>query len=160
MPITPFLNDENFDQETTRVLGVALELTCVALRTGDCADDVKQAIANKIIALAKAGERNPDILCEQVLKDICRPQMRNHSRPRFPASPYVSSAAAANACSSASARNTPAASTALTWSIRRTPRISLPGNGMAFWPPSSRQTSPCIIPRITAILTECSQASA
>ena len=75
MPITPFLNDENFDQETTRVLGVALELTCVALRTGDCADDVKQAIANKIIALAKAGERNPDLICEQVLNDIRRPQM-------------------------------------------------------------------------------------
>jgi hypothetical protein len=45
-------------------------MACVALRTGDCADDVKQAIANKIIALAKAGERNPDRLCEQVLKDV------------------------------------------------------------------------------------------
>ncbi|HKF13509.1 MAG TPA: hypothetical protein VKB89_33185 [Xanthobacteraceae bacterium] len=73
MPITPFLNDENFDLETTRVMGVALEMTCLGLRTGDCADDVKQAIANKIIALAKAGERNPDVLCEQVLKDIRTP---------------------------------------------------------------------------------------
>ena len=45
-------------------------MACVALRTGDCADDVKQAIANEIIALAKAGERNPDMLCEQVLKDV------------------------------------------------------------------------------------------
>jgi hypothetical protein len=51
MPITPFLNGESFDLETTRVMGVALEMTCLALRTGDCADDVKQAIANKIIAL-------------------------------------------------------------------------------------------------------------
>jgi hypothetical protein len=42
----------------------------IALRTGDCDDDVKQALANKIIALAKAGERNPDMLCEQALKDI------------------------------------------------------------------------------------------
>jgi hypothetical protein len=50
-------------------MGVALEMACLALRTGDCADDVKQAIANKIIALAKAGERTPDALCEQVLKD-------------------------------------------------------------------------------------------
>jgi len=46
------------------------ELVCVALRAGDCADDVKQTIANKIILLAKAGERRPDALCEQVLKDI------------------------------------------------------------------------------------------
>jgi hypothetical protein len=51
-------------------MGVALEMACLVLRTGGCADDGKQAIANKIIALAKAGERNPDALCEQVLKDI------------------------------------------------------------------------------------------
>jgi len=75
MPIKPFLNGEDFDPETTRVMGVALGMACVALRTGDCADDVKQAIAIKIVALAKAGERNPDILCEQVLKDIRTPQM-------------------------------------------------------------------------------------
>jgi hypothetical protein len=62
MPIAPFLNGERFDPETTRVLGVALEMTCIALRTGDCDDDVRQAIAIKIIELAKAGERNPDIL--------------------------------------------------------------------------------------------------
>ena len=60
MPIRSLLNGEKFDSETTRVLGVALELVCVALQVGDCADDVKQAIAIKIIALAKTGERNPD----------------------------------------------------------------------------------------------------
>jgi hypothetical protein len=45
-------------------------MVCVAPQTGDCDDDVKQAIADKIIALAKAGERNPDLLCEQALRDI------------------------------------------------------------------------------------------
>jgi hypothetical protein len=71
MPIRPFLHRENFDPETTRVLGVTFELVCIALRVGDCADDVKQAIANKIIALAKTGEhKNPDVLCERVLRDI------------------------------------------------------------------------------------------
>jgi hypothetical protein len=76
MPIRPFLNGEKFDPETVRVLGVAFELTRVALRVGDCADEVKQAIADKIIALAKeTGERNPDVLCEQVLKDIRRPDI-------------------------------------------------------------------------------------
>jgi hypothetical protein len=74
-PIAPFLNGEKFDPETTRVMGVALEMVCIALRTGDCGDDVKQAIANKIIDLAKAGERNPDVLCEQTLKDIRRPEV-------------------------------------------------------------------------------------
>jgi hypothetical protein len=39
-------------------MGVALEMACLVLRTGGCADDVKEAIANRIIALAKAGERD------------------------------------------------------------------------------------------------------
>jgi hypothetical protein len=51
-----------------RILGVALEQVCAALRIEDCADDVKQAIANQIIELAKTGERNPDRLCERALK--------------------------------------------------------------------------------------------
>jgi hypothetical protein len=38
MPITPFLKGEKFDAETTRAMGAALEMACVALRTGDCAD--------------------------------------------------------------------------------------------------------------------------
>jgi hypothetical protein len=50
-------------------------MVCIALRTGDCDDDdIKQAIATKLIALVKAGERNPDILCEEALKDIHKPQ--------------------------------------------------------------------------------------
>ena len=75
MSITPFLNGQKIDCETRRTLGAALELACVALRVGDCTDDVKQAIADKIIALAEAGVRNPDVLCEQALKDIRRPDM-------------------------------------------------------------------------------------
>ena len=39
-----------------------------------CDDGVKQAIATKLIALAKTAERNPDILCEQAMKDIRTPQ--------------------------------------------------------------------------------------
>ena len=74
MPITPFLNGERFDPESTRVLSVALEMVCIALRVGDCDDGVKQAIATKLIALVKAGERNPDIVCEEALKDIRQPQ--------------------------------------------------------------------------------------
>jgi hypothetical protein len=74
MRITPFLDGHRFDRESKRVLAVAFEMVCIALRTGDCDDGVKQAIATKLIALAEAGERNPDILCEEVLKDIRRPQ--------------------------------------------------------------------------------------
>ena len=73
MPIRSLLNGEQFDQESIRIFGVAFEQVC-GLRTGDCADDVKQAIANKIIELAKTGERNPDLLCERALKEVRQPQ--------------------------------------------------------------------------------------
>jgi hypothetical protein len=68
MSITPFLSGQEFDQESRRVLSAALEMVCIALRTGDCDDDVRNAIAAKIIDLAKAGERNPDILCEESIE--------------------------------------------------------------------------------------------
>jgi predicted RNase H-like nuclease len=74
MPITPYLNGEGFEPETKGVLSVAFEQVCIALRIGASDDDAKQAIANKVIGLAKAGERHPDILCERVLEDIRRPQ--------------------------------------------------------------------------------------
>jgi hypothetical protein len=75
MPITPYLNGPKFDPETKRILGLAFEMTCTALRIGDCDDGIKQAIADKIIDLAKAGTRNPDALCEQALSDIRRPEI-------------------------------------------------------------------------------------
>jgi hypothetical protein len=65
-----------------RILGVAFEQVCIALRTGDCDDDIKHAIANKIIGLAKTGERNPDLLCERALKDIRQEtaRIKRHSK--------------------------------------------------------------------------------
>jgi hypothetical protein len=65
------LNARNFDSETARILSVAYELTCIALRVRDCDYDIEETIANKIIGVAKSsGERDPDLLCEQELKDI------------------------------------------------------------------------------------------
>jgi hypothetical protein len=74
MPITSFLNGERFDLEGERVLRIAFEMVCIALRIGDCDDYVRQALATKLIALANAGECHPDRLCEEALKDIRRPQ--------------------------------------------------------------------------------------
>jgi hypothetical protein len=81
MPITPFLNGRKFDAETRRVLGVAFEIVCVALRTGDCDDDVKQCIASQIIELASDGERNPDVLCERALKLIRGERIVERAQP-------------------------------------------------------------------------------
>jgi hypothetical protein len=60
----------SFDPEAKRVMGVAFEMACVALRLADRGDGANQILARKIIALAKAGERNPDLLCEAVLQEF------------------------------------------------------------------------------------------
>ena len=67
---TPFLDGERFDLEGLRVLRIAFEMVRIALRTGDCDDKVREAIAKKLIAFAKTGERSPDMLFERVLEDI------------------------------------------------------------------------------------------
>ena len=70
MPITPFLDDTKFDPEAKRVLSVAFEMARVALRLADRGDLANEIIAKRTIELAKAGERNPDLLCEGVLKEF------------------------------------------------------------------------------------------
>jgi hypothetical protein len=72
MLITPFLNGRQFDPEALRILGLAFEQVCIALQVETSDDDVRQAIANKVIELAKA-EGRPDLLFERVLEDIRRP---------------------------------------------------------------------------------------
>jgi hypothetical protein len=66
--ITPYLDARNVDPETKRVLDVALEMTRISLRLED--DFANGIIAKLIIELAKAGERNPDLLCEGTLKKL------------------------------------------------------------------------------------------
>jgi len=58
----PFLHGQNFDPETTPLIGVAFESARAAVkRPGDLTDEM---IAKKIIELANAGERNVEGLCE------------------------------------------------------------------------------------------------
>ena len=65
MPIRPFLDDQNFDPETTRLMGIAFETVRAALkRPGDLTDEM---IARKIIDLAKAGERDVEALGKAAL---------------------------------------------------------------------------------------------
>src|SRR5262245_49764737 len=71
MPIREYLNDENFDRETTRVMGVALEMACVGLQLRDRSDPAATAmVAEKIIALAKAGERCATALSDRALNEL------------------------------------------------------------------------------------------
>jgi len=42
MPITPYLDDHQFDPETKRVMGLAFEMACIDLRLTDRDNLIKQ----------------------------------------------------------------------------------------------------------------------
>jgi hypothetical protein len=73
MPITAFLGDEKFDLETTRIMGVAFEMARASVKRDWGGIYASHTIAKRIIELAKGGERNPDVLCEQALSYFLRP---------------------------------------------------------------------------------------
>jgi hypothetical protein len=69
MSITSYLLDDfDVDPETKRVLSVALEKTRVSLGLAD--DFANGIIAMRIVELAKAGERNPDLLCQGAIEKL------------------------------------------------------------------------------------------
>ena len=72
MPITPFLGDEKFDPETTRIMGVAFEMARAAVKREWGGIYASNIIAKRIVELAKAGERDPQVLCEQALSYFLR----------------------------------------------------------------------------------------
>jgi hypothetical protein len=70
MPITEFLDGYSFNPETRRVMGVALEMARAALRLADRTDRLTEILAKRIIALAKEGMIDPNLLCEWALDDL------------------------------------------------------------------------------------------
>jgi len=72
MPITPFLSDQDFDPETTRIMGIALEMARATAKRDLGRLYASHILAKRIIELAKGGERNPDVLCEQALSYFLR----------------------------------------------------------------------------------------
>ena len=51
-------------------MGIAFEMALVALRLADRGDLANEILADKIIELAKAGERDPERLCEGIMKEF------------------------------------------------------------------------------------------
>jgi len=76
MPIRAYLEGHKFDPETTRLMGIAFEMALVALeRTDGPVNPTRDAVAQKIIELAKAGENDPERFCEAALQAL-RPSPR------------------------------------------------------------------------------------
>ena len=69
MPIRAYLQGHRFDAETVRLLGISFEMAIVALQQADgTVSPTRDAVAHKIIELAKAGERDSEQLCDGALK--------------------------------------------------------------------------------------------
>ena len=73
MSIRPHLDGHKFDPETIRVMGIAFEMALVALKLAYRGDLANEIVAQKIIALAKAGEHDPERLCDGVMREFRRP---------------------------------------------------------------------------------------
>ena len=88
MPIRHYLQGHRFDPETARLLGVAFEMALVTLQHADGpVAPTRDAVAQKIIELAKAGERDPERLCDGALKATML--ISDPNPPPPPASPLV-----------------------------------------------------------------------
>jgi hypothetical protein len=71
MPIRSYLEGHRFDAEITRLMGIAFETALVALQRSDgVVDPLRDAVAQKIIEFAKAGERDPERLCAIALEAV------------------------------------------------------------------------------------------
>jgi hypothetical protein len=73
MPITSYLDGHQFDPETKRIIGIAFEMTRAALRVSNQDDLAPEIIAKIIIEFARAGERDPERLCDQALANLRAP---------------------------------------------------------------------------------------
>jgi hypothetical protein len=70
MSISSYLDGEQFDRETQRIMGLAYELTRAALRISNQDDIAPEIIAKKVIELAKGGERDLERLCDYALANL------------------------------------------------------------------------------------------
>ena len=69
MPIRFHLNGQRFDHETLRIMGLAYEMAFVSLQhTVRTSNPIRATIAQKIIELAKVGERDPERLCDGAMR--------------------------------------------------------------------------------------------
>jgi len=74
MPIRAYLHGQSFDGETVRLMGIAFEIALASLgATLDRDDPVRSELARNIIALAQAGEHDPERLCDGALTAVRPP---------------------------------------------------------------------------------------
>lgn len=73
MPFSQIVQDETFDPDTIEIMSAAYVGACKALGLADRTDPLTRLVAEKIIALAKRGERDPNRICAETLKALGPP---------------------------------------------------------------------------------------
>jgi hypothetical protein len=68
-----FSQDAAFGPETVASMGEALDRACAAAAALGQPDIHRAIIAKRIVELAKAGEQNPQILCDRALQNLRLP---------------------------------------------------------------------------------------
>lgn len=71
--ILPFVQDTAFGSETVACMGEAFDLACAATAALGQPAIHRAIIAKRIIELAKAGERHPQVLCDRALQALRLP---------------------------------------------------------------------------------------
>jgi hypothetical protein len=72
--ILPFLKNQGvFEPEITSAMSVAFDQVCKALQLGSGATREREAVAVRIIELARRGERDPKRLRDQVVRESGAP---------------------------------------------------------------------------------------
>ena len=70
MPIRSFLRDAVFGPETISAMGLAFQDVCEQVERSGRSEVSREAIATKIIELARGGETDPVVLREMVLSEF------------------------------------------------------------------------------------------
>jgi hypothetical protein len=68
--IIPFLREASFDDATTALMGVAYDKARRMMHDKGQPLVVQEVIAQRIIEVARNGERDPDRICERVLSSL------------------------------------------------------------------------------------------
>jgi hypothetical protein len=69
MTILPLLRDCAFEPDDIKAMSTALDDVCNTLHLSDRANGAREVIAERIIELARRGERSPTRLRDRVLKE-------------------------------------------------------------------------------------------
>jgi hypothetical protein len=68
--VLAFINDDAFDANAVSIIGMAFDRTRTLLQNKEQPTIVQELIAKRIVHMARAGERDPDVLARRTLRAL------------------------------------------------------------------------------------------